>query len=633
MASEIIKEILKDLPEGKISDAVFEGANIVLYTKDKEFCTEGLQQVKEVVDKLKKRIELRPDPSICFDPKNATRIIKELLPEEAKPDKIIFDSQRSVVVIESKKPGLAIGKQASMLKEIRDKTFWVPVIRRTPPIRSQLIENVRSVLYDNSDERRKFLNSVGERVYNGWIRGRREEWVRISLLGSGRQVGRSALLLQTPESRVLIDCGINPTGYEADSYPILEAPEFDIKELDAVIISHAHLDHSGFLPYLFKFGYRGPVYCTEPTRDVMALLQLDMIKIMKNSGVDSIYSSEDIKNTLMHTITLNFEEVTDITPDVRITLYNSGHILGSSMIHMHIGNGLHNFLYTGDLKYGQTRLLSPASTRFPRLESMMVESTYGGKDNSFPPREKLEEELVGYVKETIDRDGKVLIPVLGVGRAQEIMLIIHNYMKEGTIPKVPVYIDGMVWDINAITTAYPEFLNKNVRNMIVREQDNPFLNENFKQIGSRKERDDLMEYEGPCIILATSGMLVGGSSQEYFQFLAPDKRHSMIFVSYQGPGSLGRRVQQGERDLMCSINGKKPEMVHVKMSVHSIDGLTGHSGRNELMNFYKRCSPQPKKVIINHGEPGRCIDLSSSLYKQFRAETSAPKNLEAIRLR
>jgi KH/beta-lactamase-domain protein len=632
VTNEIIVEILKEVPKGKISDAVFEGANIVLYTKDEEYAITGVPEMKAIVDKFKKRIELRPDPSITMKVENAERIIKELIPEEATPDQILFDPQRSVVIIESPRPRIAMGERAKILHEIRKKTRWVPHVRRTPPIRSQLIENIRSVLYENTDDRRKFLHEVGEGVYHNWQKNKKTEWLRLSMLGAGRQVGRSAILLQTPESNVLLDCGINPTGFGSDSYPLLEAPEFNIKDLDAVVISHAHLDHTGFLPYLFKFGYRGPVYCTTPTRDVMSLLQLDMIKIMKTSGIDPIYGAEDVKQTLLHTITLSYDEVTDITPDVRLTFHNSGHILGSAMVHLNVGNGLHNFLYTADLKYGSTRLLNPAVTKFPRVESMMIEATYGGRECIFPPREDSEKELGNYIRTTLARGGKVLIPVLGVGRAQEIMLIIHELVKQGTLDEVPCYIDGMVWDINAITTAYPEYLHKNIREMIVKKDDNPFLHPMFRQVGSKKEREAVLD-EGPCVVLATSGMLVGGASQEYFQHMAEDKRHTIVFVSYQGEGSLGRRVQRGEKDLNVSINNRAAKLIQVKMEVHTIDAFTGHSGRNELMNFIKRCNPQPRRVITQHGESSRCIDLASSIHKQFRMETSAPKNLESIRLR
>ena len=294
MSSEIIKEILKDIPEGKISDAVFEGANIVLYTKDKAFAINDKGLIKSIVNKIKKRIELRPDPELCHDPEKAKIEIKNLIDEEAKIDQIIFDPQRSIVIIEAEKPGVAIGKQGELLQEIKAKTFWVPVIRRTPLIRSQIIENIRSVLYQNSDYRRKFLHKTGERIYNGWLRQKKHEWIRVSYLGGARQVGRSCILLQTPESRVLLDCGIDVSSQD-DAYPYLEAPELNIKELDAIVVSHAHVDHTGLIPYLFKYGYRGPVYCTAPTRDIMALLQLDIVKIQRGEGKEPLYTSEEVK--------------------------------------------------------------------------------------------------------------------------------------------------------------------------------------------------------------------------------------------------------------------------------------------------------------------------------------------------
>ena len=375
----IIKEILKSLPSDKISEANFEAANIVLYTKDADFFLNNNGLIKQIVDNIKKRVELRPDPSITMDQEKAEKEIKKIIPAEAGVDQIIFDPQRYRVKIEEEKPGLAIGKQGVILREIRSKTLWVPFINRKPAIRSKLIETIRAVLYQNSDYRRKFLDKVGHRIYDGWIREKKEEWIRISYLGSGRQVGRSCLFLQTPESRILLDCGVDVAN-DQHPYPYLEAPEFNINDLDAVIVSHAHVDHSGFVPYLFKYGYRGPVYCTEPTRDIMSLMLLDFIKIQRSEGKDLVFTTDDIKEMVKHTITLEYNEVSDVTPDIRITMYNAGHILGSAMVHLHVGNGLHNILYSGDLKYGKTMLLDPAVTVFPRLETLLLESTYGGKD-------------------------------------------------------------------------------------------------------------------------------------------------------------------------------------------------------------------------------------------------------------
>ena len=295
--TQILKEVLSELPAGKISDAVFEGANIVLYTKDEKFFKESSDLVRSIVNKIKKRIELRPDPSITHDREIAEKEIQQLVPEEAKIDQIIFDPQRSIVIIEAEKPGVAIGKQGENLKKIKEKTLWVPVVKRTPALRSQIIENIRATLYANSAERRKFLHKTGERIYNGWIRAKRDEWIRLSYLGSGRQVGRSCIFLQTPESRILMDVGVDVADVN-NAYPLLEAPEFKIEELDAVVISHSHLDHCGFVPYLFKYGFKGPVYCTKPTRDVMALMLLDYVKIMRYNGKEPIFTSEEVKEML-----------------------------------------------------------------------------------------------------------------------------------------------------------------------------------------------------------------------------------------------------------------------------------------------------------------------------------------------
>jgi KH/beta-lactamase-domain protein len=628
--TEILNEILKDLPHGKISDAVFEGANIVLYTKDKDFFLNNNGIIKDIVNKIKKRVELRPDPSITHDREIAEKEIREAIPEDAGIALIHFDPQRSIVVIEAEKPGIAIGKQGENLKLIREKTLWVPTIKRTPAIRSQIIENIKEVLYQNSDYRRKFLHKAGQRIYNGWLRSKKEEWIRISYLGSGRQVGRSCMLLQTPESRVLLDCGVDVAD-ESNAYPMLEAPEFNINEIDAVIISHSHLDHVGFLPYLFKFGYRGPVYCTEPTRDVMSLMLLDYVKIMRYEGKEPLFTSEEIKEMVKHTVTLDFEEVTDVTPDIRVTLYNSGHILGSAMVHLHIGNGLHNLLYSADMKFGKSIMLSPAACVFPRLETMMLEATYGGKDNILPTKEETFAYLKDVINETIKRSGKVLIPVLGSGRAQDIMIMIEELVRNKDIEKVNVYVDGLIWDITAIHTAYPEYLNAAIRKQIFHKDNNPFLSDIFKRIGSQKERQQVIEETGSCIILATSGMLQGGPSVEYLKHLADNPNNSMVFSSYQGEGSLGRRIQNGEREITFKM-GQKNDILQIKMDVHKLE-ISDHSDRRELMNYVQKVTPKPKKILLNHGENSRCLDLASSIHKLYRVETVAPRNLEAVRLR
>ncbi len=630
MAVKIIEEIKDMLPkDSKISDISFEGANIVLYTKNKEFFLDNNGIIKEIVNKIKKRVELRADPSLPLTMEKAEDEIRKIISEEAGKLNVIFDPQRSQVIIEAEKPGVAIGKSGETLKEIKQKTLWAPLVKRIPSIRSRLIENIRQVLYENDDYRKKFLNKVGERIYGPRRRNKRTSWARISFLGASRQVGRSSFILETDESKVLLDCGINVAAKDEDQYPYLS--DLNVEELDAVVLSHAHLDHCGLIPLLFKYGYRGPVYCTAPTRDIAALLCLDLISISQKEAKNALYSSSDIKEMVKHTIILDYEEVTDITPDIRLTFYNAGHTLGSALCHFHIGEGLHNFLYTGDMNYEMSNLLAPAQTKFPRLETLMIEGTYGSKEDVLATRQESEEYLLSIIKSTIGRGGKVLMPVLGVGRSQEVMVIVERAIREGKLPKIPVFVQGMVWDVTAIHTAYPDFFNNRVKRAIFHKGENPFLSDIFKNVGSQKEMKQVLEETGPCLIMATSGMLTGGASVEYFKNLAEDARNSVILTSYQGEGSLGRRLQNGEKEIMFN-EGNKQVMLKVKLDVYSIHGFTGHSDRNQLMNFVGRLNPRPRKVIVVHGEQSKLLDLASSLHKAYRLETVAPKNLETIRL-
>jgi predicted metal-dependent RNase len=186
----------------------------------------------------------------------------------------------------------------------------------------------------------------------------------------------------------------------------------------------------------------------------------------------------------------------------------------------------------------------------------------------------------------------------------------------------------MVWDINAIHTAYPDFLNLFIKNQVFQDN-NPFLSDIFKRVGSPIERKEVIE-GGPCIIIATSGMLVGGASVEYFKHLADNPKNLLVFGCFQAAGSLGRQIQEGLTEV--SLNGEG-EKIKVKLKVETLYGLSAHSGRNELMQYVSRMNPKPKKIIVVHGEASKCLDLASSIYKTYKIETSAPKNLETIRLK
>ncbi|MBT96900.1 beta-CASP ribonuclease aCPSF1 [Candidatus Pacearchaeota archaeon] len=626
---DILKKIT-DRFKDKITDASFEGANIVLYTNNEKFFKEGEGKIKEIVNEIKKRIELRSDQKILLEKEKTEEEIRKIVPKEADLTNIIFDSHRSVVIIEAKKPGLVIGKQGIILDEIRKTTLWSPQIQRSPAIKSKITENIREVLYANNNYRRRFLNSIGKKIYNDWNPEKTEGWIRLTFLGGARQVGRSCILIQTNNPKILVDCGIDVASQGKNKFPNFDIPEFNIDQLDAVIISHAHLDHVGLVPYLYKMGYKGPVYLTPPTRDIAALLALDFIGVAYKQAAKPLFSSKDIKEMVKHSICLNYNEVTDVTSDVRLTFYNAGHVLGSAMVHLNIGNGSHNLLYTGDYKYSRTRLLDPVVTNFPRVESVITESTYGSKNDVLLPRKDTEKKFIQMVKETIEKKGKVLIPELGLGHSQETLLRIEEAMRIGELPKVPMYVDGMIWDINAIHTAYPDFLSNRIKSQIFQDN-NPFTSEIFSRVGSPQERKEVIE-GGPCIVIATSGMLVGGASVEYLKHFAENKDNLMILSCYQGPGSIGRQIQDGERVILFEDEGGRRK-ININMRVEMLTGLSPHAGRNELISFFNHIRPKPKRIIVDHGEVSKSLDLASSLYKLNHVETNVPRPLETLRLK
>lgn len=633
--SEIKESIKEVVPIGAVvTEVSFEGPEIVIYTRNPGIMMEDNDLIKKLAKKLQKRVVIRPDSTVLLDEEKATEKIRGVVPEDAGITDIIFDPVTCEVTIEAKKPGLVIGKSGETLRDITKHVRWAPRVIRTPPIRTDTIAGVRAALRDNTEQRKQIMKKIGQRIYRGG--NIKTDWVRVTCLGGFREVGRSAILLQTPESKILLDCGVNvATENPSRAYPHLEIPEIKYilsnQELDAIIVTHAHLDHSGFVPYLYKYGYDGPVYATPPTRDLMSLLQKDYIDVAQREEKAAPYSSKEIKETIRHTIPLEPNDVRDIAPDIRLTLHSAGHIIGSTSVHLHIGNGLHNVLYTGDFKFATSRLLSKADISYPRAETIIMESTYGGAEDILSPREDSEKELIRVINETLERKGKVLIPALAVGRSQEVMLILEDYMRRGVLKEAPIFVDGMIWEATAIHTAYPEYLSKNLRSLIFTKDQNPFLTKSLESVGNSSKRQDIIEGD-PCIIVATSGMLIGGPSVEYFKALADDPRNTLVFVSYQGEGTMGRRIQKGWNEIPIRESNGRTKVIKVNMDIHTIEGFSGHSDRKQLMRFVRAMSRKVQRILIGHGEAQKSMDLASSIYKKYRIETRAPMNLETVRL-
>jgi KH/beta-lactamase-domain protein len=630
--ADISQHILENIPpEAEVTRIEYEGPALAVYTKKPEVLVEQSHIIAEIVKLIRKRIVVRSDPSIRANERDTERLIKEIVSEEAEITNINFDPSLGEVIIEAKKPGVVIGKNGGVLQEIIRQTRWRPRILRSPPIPSKIIAHMRHFLYSESKERERILRSIGERIFRPSVYEVGD--VRLTALGGFHQVGRSAILIQTRESNVLLDCGINPGSTSSIvAFPRLDTPQFDLDALDAVVISHAHLDHCGFLPFLFKYGYDGPVYCSAPTSSLMTLLQLDYLDVANKQGSMPPYGQKDVRDTVMHTIPLRYGSVTDIAPDIRLTLHNSGHILGSSIVHLHIGEGLHNLVYTGDYKYGKSMLLEPAVAMFPRAETIITESTYGAPEDIMPTRADSEQLITNIINQTLDRGGKVLIPVPAVGRAQEIMLIIDDYMRRGLLKEAPVFVEGMISEATAIHTAYPEYLAKNVRNSILYEGINPFQSDYFTIVEHPSAREEIVNGD-QCIILATSGMLEGGPVIDYFKRLAGDKQNTIIFVSYQIDGTMGSRVQKGLGDVPIINSNGKMEITKVEMQVETVRGFSGHSDRRQLINYIQRVKPKPERIIVLHGEKTKSISMANLFNRKYNVEALVPDVLETIKLR
>ncbi|MHA2432792.1 MAG: MBL fold metallo-hydrolase, partial [Candidatus Thorarchaeota archaeon] len=400
---DIRETVKKALPRSAaVTSVEYEGPEIAIYSKAPKILLDDGDKIKALARKMRKRIVVRSAPEVRLSLEDAEKTVRELVPTDAEITSIDFDLSRGEVIIEAQKPGLVIGRSGTTLREITRQTFWRPSVMRTPPIESKLIKQIRYIVQSEAAYRNRVFRDIGKRIHRNTLLN--NGWIRLTALGGFREVGRQAMFLQTSESNVLIECGVN-VGAPTKAFPRLDMPEFNIDELDAVITTHAHLDHCGMVPFLFKYGYRGPVYMTAPTLNLATLLQLDYLDVAEREGKLRPYRDRDVKEAILHTVTLNYGEVTDIAPDIRLTLHNAGHILGSAIVHLHIGDGQYNLAYTGDFKFGRTRLLEPATFTFPRLETLIVESTYGHPTDKMPPRQEVERRFASVIKRTIAQGG------------------------------------------------------------------------------------------------------------------------------------------------------------------------------------------------------------------------------------
>jgi len=620
------------IPPERIKKIEYEGPVICIYTDDVSFITGESGIIPKLAKTLKKKVIIRPIPEIRVEKEKAIEIIKKIVPENAQVDfnEIYFDDKRGEVHIYAGEPAFVRGRGDSTLWELINAIKWRIVLHRKPAIESNIIKTVDLLDIKNSENRDEFLSYVGMRINREKIRDL--ETIRVTFLGAANEVGRSSILVSTEQGDILLDAGLKPgSKLMSEEYPALNLIE-DLERIECIILTHAHFDHCAALPYLFKYGYRGPVYMTESTKYLMTLIISDYLNVRQKSGLPLPYSYSDLTTLLAHTIVLDYGEVADIAPDTKLTLYNAGHILGSSIVHLHFGEGYYNLVYTGDFKYDyreRNRLLDPAFNNFKRNDTIIMEGTYGGNEDIMPTRAEAINSLIEIIRATLEKNGKVLMPMLAVGRAQEILMVLYDAFENGQLPRVPVFVEGMIHETSAIHTKFVDELSSEFRRKLL--EGNPFTARYFELIKDTSVREEILE-SGPCIIIATSGMLTGGPILEYFKLLAGDEKNSLIFTSYQAQGTLGRRIKDGEKEVIVPTE-KGEAIVKVNLKVYSAEGFSGHSDRNQLIEYVRRLPNRPRNILLVHGEPSKLMALQQAIRNELHIATYIPDIGETMRFR
>ncbi len=428
--------------------------------------------------------------------------------------------------------------------------------------------------------------------------------MQVTFYGGAQEVGRAAILLEEGERNLLLECGIKLG--ETTEYPLLHDDE--LLRIRNITVSHAHLDHSGYLPHVYSKKARPKIFLTKPTRDLMGILLADYQRIHKSKNDRRLFGAKDVDDVMRDAQMMEYNE--QFESDFKITFHSAGHIIGSAMT-MIEDNGKKT-LFSGDICMRKTRVLDPCE-RGLSADNLIVESTYGGREDIIPPYKESYQKMITIINETLKNGGHVLIPSFAVGRAQEVLLALDDYMRSGAIPQTKIFIEGMIGKAMKIYRHNAIYANDDIKRRILMSEDDPFNSPNFHHPRSKTREDVLKE---PSIIVTTSGMLSGGPVLFYLQKIGNDPKNTIIFVGYQAEGTRGNALLAGSKILTIDDNE-----VEIKMRVESVK-LSGHADFNELVQFIRSVKGL-KKVFLMHGEK---TDLKDAIENDY--EVVVPRVLE-----
>lgn len=457
----------------------------------------------------------------------------------------------------------------------------------------------------------------------------------IQFYGAAKMVTGSNYLVKTEKHNILIDCGMFQGNEEMEKLNYNDFP-YNPSEIDILILTHAHIDHSGRIPKLVKDGFRGRIITTNATYDLCKIMLRDSAKIQESDvewenrkrqragkkPIEPLYTMEDAENSLKYFEPYFIDQKIKINSDIQIRFKDAGHILGSAILELWARerNEEVKVVFSGDLGMpGRPIINNP--DYIDEADYLIIESTYG--DTIHESYEESTEKLIDIINKTVMIGGTVIIPSFAVGRTQELIYQLNQYYEYNPeveeYMKIPIYIDSpMAVDATEAFKRNSSSFNDEARALILRG-DNPFEFDNLRYIRSQEESMALNKYTFPKVIISSSGMATAGRIRHHLKHNLWDEKNSLVFVGYQAEGTLGRILLDGKRQV--KILG---EEIQVKAQIYDIEGFSGHADQNILLDWINKFEKKPKKIFVVHGEEGPATSLSTLIRHLYKIETIIP---------
>jgi metallo-beta-lactamase family protein len=457
--------------------------------------------------------------------------------------------------------------------------------------------------------------------------------MRIHFLGATRTTTGSMFLFEVNGARLLLECGLFQGKREETMERNRNFP-FDPAKIDAVVLSHAHIDHCGNLPNLCRQGFNGNIYCTFATRDLASIMLEDSAQIQRDDAafvsrkrarqglppVEPLYSAADAEKAVRQFVTFNYDRPFPVLDGVTVTFRDAGHILGAAQVILDIRESGRQFryLFSGDIGRGGDPILRDPEP-VEGVDFLQVESTYGGREHS--PRINADEQVGRLVRETLEGKGKIIIPAFSVGRTQHIVYTLHQLTLAGQLPRVPIFVDSPL-SVNAteVYRLHPECFNAEIYKFL-RERENPFGMENLTYIREVAHSKKLNEVHDPMIIISASGMAEAGRIRHHLANNIGNPANLILFIGYCAEHTLGAQILSGRNPV--NIFGE-PHQIRARIA--SLDSFSGHADKNELRRYVEAIGGDLKKITVVHGEESQALAFAESL-RQFKpkAEVIVPE--------